>query len=225
MALREAIIPYREPATGAIGLRPNPKDHSEDNLLMFAAVYMALLPPEEKQREGVWFHQLILSCRRAPNLPALFARYPGDPMLIPHDDMTLLACQAPWVAHEFYSYGKRRFWRWPGRPWLRFAPPDFVPTLKACAGIRLNWFDQVMFALALLWDCRDSSRESSGRHLIFWKQRAVWGNHLLTDWAIRKWRLHIFTVFGTIQELFAEYYRPYLGVPHPFVTHAPKQFN
>jgi hypothetical protein len=223
---QDAIFPFLEPTWGCVGLKPNPPDHSTDNALLYSATYLVL--SGDLQYENA-FIDFVRACEVQPGI---YHRYPGDPGDNAHDDLTGIAVAAKLFglpfARDIHSYGARHGWCWnvqsPGQFDRRYFWPrifDFEPTIKAAAGAKITFFDQVLYALALTWNTREAKEETSGKCLIYLKNKVMDGQGWLSNWAIRYWRRKMLELYpGGIRDVYAIYFGP----DHPFAKFAPSSF-
>lgn len=226
--LQEAIHKYREPYTGLVGLTPYPTDHSTDNGLLFSSLYCILTGVDY-----LWLLDQYLRCEKLPGLPR---RYPDDPGDGDHDDITGMAT-ASWkfsggiVADRLYQYGKANWWCWnverPGKwevkyCWGRF--PGFIAFLKAAAGHKLNFFDQVSFFIGTVASTLLSKDpgDTNGKCLQYLKNLSVSGKYWLTDIAIRYWKREMAKQYPTGMK---GCYAIYFGPTHPFALYGPEDFG
>lgn len=221
---------YREMNTGLVGLTPYPKDHSTDNGLLFSATYIALLSPEERNTERSWFYEIVYKCMP---LCGLLDRYPGAKEFNSHDDYTGVAVASKLLslplASWIYEYGKANKDSWdsqaPGKWTVRgyfIRIPDFLPTIKAAAGVELTLWDQFMFSVGLIASMGQMREETSGRCLIYLKCLVVEGKGKASDLAIRLWRWHMGYLYP---QGLRELYGIYFGDHHPLTKNAPTHFR
>lgn len=231
MDLREAIAPYREP-NGMVSLYKNPGPHSTDNGLLFSATYLVLMGAKLTIDELDWFKNTVRSCSLKPGL---LCRYPGEKEATAHDDLTGVAvasflCGLRPLASQIYSYGDSHeyFWSTVPEPWrndpasFQARIVDFVPTLRACSGLPLAWYDQTLTILGFLNNAWRDEDETSGKCLLYLKAKALYGRYFWVDYAINTWRSYMQRKYpGGVRALYATYF----GKDHPFAIFAPEDFQ
>jgi hypothetical protein len=214
--LLESIQAYREPKTGAVSNMKNPPDKSADNLLLFWATLVILLPPEERDQELARLQTFVQACELEPGS---LARYPGEFNPTSHDDLTGVAVAWPAYAARILAFAEAHDWEWAGN-WLGRIP-DFPPTIRAAAGARLGIASQIRAAIGFSWNIFEAKGETSGKCLLFLKSLALFGQGKIIDLAIAVWRLRMHRTYGSMKAVYAIYF----GADHPFALFGPEDFG
>jgi len=202
---------WRESEFGGMGLQKNPPDHSNDNLLLFTAT-MHIYCDTNASNDAL--HDYVMRVRLEPGR---FARYPGENHSSSWDCHLGLAVACGFCAKEILDYGVTHDWSFDGK-WLARIPV-FMPTVRAAAGEKLNWFEIALACSAFLWDCFVSKEETSGRLLLMLANRALLGNSRILDMCMGVWGLALKAKYSGPKELYSIYFHPDAdGTPHPFVT-------
>lgn len=234
MSLRQAIQEYLEPTYKCVGLKPHPPDHSTDNALLFTSTYIVLysdqekwdqfeesIPPEARVAWNDW-SWLVTHCEINPGL---LSRYPGDLNLTSHDDYTGVVVASAYVGHGFMAqricqYGLEHDW-WFGDNFLGRII-DFVPLVKVAAGAPISRLERLMAAAGFLGNLWEPTEETSGRCLLYLKQKVLRGRYWEVDLGIWVWKLMMRYRYPTGM---AGVYAIYFGPLHPFSLYGPKDFE
>jgi len=211
---------WREPKTGAVSLYKNPPDKSTDNGILFSAVAASI--------NGITDLQFVAILGWYEVQPGVLLRYPGTTDYCSHDDLTGAASYWFPFALRTFVWGATSDWTWPVNNWL-YRIIDFPPAIKGGANYDLNVYDQFKCALAWTWNAFMSPYgDTSGKQLIWLKQRVCQNKGWLVKQAARFWRWKMMRLYpGGLKELFAVYYQPdaKTGDPHPFTVYGPSTFD
>lgn len=230
---RQAVLEYREPATGMVGLVPNPPDHSTDNGLLFTATYLVLNRESVTRDEINHFINLVRSCEA---MPGCYFRYPGDPQLNRHDDLVGILAVSKLFALPFkediYQFAEAHDYTW-----NQLRPDDLTwsewlgrmiylgPLIRVATGRLLGKFSQLKIALAFLGNLSESKEETSGKCLLMLVSKAVYGNYEMVDKAIDIWRLRMRFLYSSPREMYGMYFKPVSGRLHPFAQYASESWE
>jgi hypothetical protein len=136
-------------------------------------------------------------------IPGLINRGKDNLSLQTHDDYVGFCRAAQLVsrpaAYEVYWYGKKNWWfyknicdpitlsqRWDC--WFA-RMPGMVQHIKMCAGVELNWFDRLWWAVGLYFAARSDKKATSGKRLkrlmrnAYWMYARTHERYWLCDWA------------------------------------------
>lgn len=232
ISFQEAIEPYREPTTRAIGLRKNPPDFSEDNLPLFYVTYLNILKYTLQSEDGCPAqgadYQLIMQERTIyygiletlEMEPGCYSRRPLDSESSSYDDHLAIACFNSNLARSIYDYAIKHDWMWPPGKYLgRFQL--FVPTVKYCAGVKLSMVSQLQLAGAFIWNSFEKKEETSGKCLHYMVSLAMSGSpSWIIQTALSIWRLRMTKLYGGPRGLYSIYF----GSEHPFSIYSPEVF-
>lgn len=198
------INDWREPATRAVSIWKNPGDFSTDNGPLFTVVAQKLGLIES------WDCDEVVSMYE-PALGVLL-RHPSSSDYSSWDDHLAYAVSQEYNAIVVLIFMLDNNWTLPNGDWLGRIP-IFVPAVRAAAGGRLGWIDQIRAAGTYLVNCFEKREETSGKQLL-WLSSRVLERHWLPRIAITLWRSRMMALYPNgLKDLFAIYYR---DPEHPF---------
>lgn len=135
-----------------------------------------------------------------------------------------------YIANDIYMYGIANGWTYNNMGlkgiknklnlWFgRF--PGFIPHVKICAGRKLNFFDQLSWAVAIAYNAISGDRDASGIQLKWCMVQAYKNTqenepYALLNWAAKIWDKHLKIKYqsGYMGEVFEKYFYK----DHPFVA-------
>ncbi len=223
MGLCEEIEAYREPETRAVSNLKNPQKRSCDNLLLFSSHYMALLQihGDWSISDQVWYENLVetFSIR-----PGLLSRYPGETLASSWDDHIGVACVSytcfPTYAKLMWAYAVDNGFMYTGDFLGRFV--FFMPTLKACAGQELSYFEQILAAVSFIENLWEDRQETSGKILLWHRARVLKNKYWLLGAVIGLWKWKMLKLYPRgLKDIFTIYF----GSEHPLTKYAPEDMG
>lgn len=223
MSLQEDIKRWQEPRNGSVSCEIDPKDHSCDNSILFSAELVFI---GGQNTYLTYFNTLFLEYEYSPGL---LSRYPGDPGIMDWDDHLGAAAVSPFCASRINKHGEATDWMF-GTQWLGRLP-IFIPTVRASAGLPLNYFNQAKASVAFIWNCFEKREETSGKILLWLASKALYGKYRMITAAIDIWRYSMRKKYpGGMNEVMGIYFQPKLGkipgmVPHPFSVYVGSDFQ